>query len=106
MLNRDFFAQLDQNNFFDLDVDIQVKRIAAGEAYNDYLLIINDVIVLSNQVVTTTEEPATPTYTPTAETPTQAQAVLPSTGETGMTWGVGLLGFAAVVVGLYLSFKN
>ncbi|MBF7094466.1 LPXTG cell wall anchor domain-containing protein [Streptococcus sp. HF-1907] len=97
---------------FGAAVDVHVKRIAAGDVYNEYTLFVNGNAVLSNKVVTHTPEPANPTSTPTP-TPTSTSTIakaapkapmLPRTGDktsyTSMFVGLGLL-----VAGLF-GFKQ
>lgn len=106
----DFLKTVTRDQAFGAAVDVHVKRIAAGDVYNEYTLFVNGNAVLSNKVVTHTPEPANPTSTPTpTSTSTIAKAapkapMLPRTGDktsyTSMFVGLGLL-----VAGLF-GFKQ
>lgn len=102
-LNSDFLAQVAKDSDFQVKVDIEFVRIAAGDVYNDftnYLAFededgnVTEVPVPSNEVVTHTveppveevpEEPQAPTDVQTPEVaedvPVVSQSVLPETGD-------------------------
>lgn len=82
---KDFLAKVARSSEFGADAFIVVKRIKAGDVYNDYTLYVNGNPVKSNRVVTHTPEDPKPSKpnTPTSQTPVQGASVgtLPQTGE-------------------------
>lgn len=110
--DKDFLDNLSGKENFSATAFIEVKRIAYGDAYNEYDNIINDVVYLSNRVVThtptpTPEKPQTPTPTPSNPQAPAPKAgnpgtkVLPNTGEAKT--GVAFAGFMALVSALGLA---
>lgn len=110
--DKDFLDNLSGKENFSAVAFIEVKRIAYGDAYNEYDNIINDVVYLSNRVVThtptpTPEKPQTPTPTPSNPQAPAPKAgnpgtkVLPNTGEAKT--GVAFAGFMALVSALGLA---
>lgn len=110
--DKDFLDNLSGKEDFSATAFIEVKRIAYGDAYNEYDNIINDVVYLSNRVVThtptpTPEKPQTPTPTPSNPQAPAPKAgnpgtkVLPNTGEAKT--GVAFAGFMALVSALGLA---
>lgn len=70
--NKDFLASIDvKNSEFGANVEIQMKRIAAGTVKNTYSLWINGKEYKSNTVTTTTPKPKKPAPKP-QPTPTPA----------------------------------
>lgn len=102
--NKDFLESISRDVAFGVDVELFVKRIAAGEVVNEYKLYVNQNEVVSNKVVTYTPEPPkpeTPQPTPPAPgTPEPTQPTLPATGEaTGIqaaVLGMGMLALAGL----------
>lgn len=110
--DKDFLDNLSGKEDFSATAFIEVKRIAYGDAYNEYDNIINDVVYLSNRVVThtptpTPEKPQTPTPTPSNPQAPAPKAgnpgtkVLPNTGEAKT--GAAFAGFMALVSALGLA---
>ena len=73
-----------------------MKRIKAGDVYNDYTLYVNGNPVKSNRVVTHTPEDPKP-QKPSTPVPQPQEAQLPHTGEMA---SVGLAGLGAMLLGL------
>ncbi|MDG3143174.1 LPXTG cell wall anchor domain-containing protein, partial [Streptococcus suis] len=101
----DFLKQVSRESEFGADDFVVVKRIKAGDVYNDYTLYVNGNPVKSNRVVTHTPENPKPS-TPAPQTPVKGASVatLPHTGEENqasllatmlgvMTLGLAGLGF-------------
>lgn len=82
---KEFLEKVARSSEFGADAFIVVKRIKAGDVYNDYTLYVNGNPVKSNRVVTHTPEDPKPSKpnTPTPQTPVQGASVatLPQTGE-------------------------
>lgn len=79
---KDFLAKVARSSEFGADAFIVVKRIKAGDVYNDYTLYVNGNPVKSNRVVTHTPEDPKPQPSKPS-TPVQGASVgtLPQTGE-------------------------
>ncbi|EPT35475.1 SspB-related isopeptide-forming adhesin [Streptococcus agalactiae] len=77
---KDFLEKVARSSEFGADAFIVVKRIKAGDVYNDYTLYVNGNPVKSNRVVTHTLEDPKPSK---PSTPVQGASVatLPQTGE-------------------------
>ncbi|MCK1207416.1 LPXTG cell wall anchor domain-containing protein [Streptococcus uberis] len=75
---KDFLAKVVRSSEFGADAFLVVKRVKAGDVYNDYTLYVNGNPVKSNRVVTHTPEAPKP-VTPQKVTP--KTPVLPHTGE-------------------------
>lgn len=77
---KDFLEKVARSSEFGADAFIVVKRIKAGDVYNDYILYVNGNPVKSNRVVTHTLEDPKPSK---PSTPVQGASVatLPQTGE-------------------------
>lgn len=81
---KEFLEKVARSSEFGADAFIVVKRIKAGDVYNDYTLYVNGNPVKSNRVVThTPEDPKPQPSTPTPQTPVQGASIasLPQTGE-------------------------
>ncbi|MDG3142873.1 LPXTG cell wall anchor domain-containing protein, partial [Streptococcus suis] len=101
----DFLKQVSRESEFGADDFVVVKRIKAGDVYNDYTLYVNGNPVKSNRVVThTPENPKPQPQTPASQTPVKGASVatLPHTGEESQAsllatmLGVMTLGLAAL----------
>ena len=84
--DKDFLENLSGKEDFSAKAYIEVKRIAAGDVYNEYTNTINGVEYLSNKVVThtpepTPEKPQTPEKPKVPETPTPQAPATPATPE-------------------------
>lgn len=79
---KEFLEKVTRSSEFGADAFIVVKRIKAGDVYNDYTLYVNGNPVKSNRVVTHTPEAPKP-VTPQKLTP--KTPVLPHTGEASMS---------------------
>lgn len=79
---KDFLAKVVRSSEFGADAFLVVKRVKAGDVYNDYTLYVNGNPVKSNRVVTHTPEAPKP-VTPQKLTP--KTPVLPHTGEASMS---------------------
>lgn len=95
--DKDFLENLSGKEDFSAKAYLEVKRIAYGDVYNEYVNTINGVEYLSNKVVThtpepTPEKPQTPEKPKVPETPapqpqapatpaTPERKVLPNTGD-------------------------
>ncbi|GAA5353060.1 SspB-related isopeptide-forming adhesin [Streptococcus uberis] len=75
---KDFLAKVVRSSEFGADAFLVVKRVKAGDVYNDYTLYVNGNPVKSNRVVTHTPEVPKP-VTPQKATP--KTPALPHTGE-------------------------
>lgn len=75
---KDFLAKVVRSSEFGADAFLVVKRVKAGDVYNDYTLYVNGNPVKSNRVVTHTPEVPKP-VTPKKATP--KTPALPHTGE-------------------------
>ncbi|ESR10146.1 LPXTG cell wall anchor domain-containing protein [Streptococcus iniae] len=78
----DFLAKVSRESEFGADAFVVVKRVKAGDVYNDYTLYVNGNPVLSNKVVTHTPEKPKP-VTPQKAVPKAPS--LPHTGEASVT---------------------
>lgn len=88
----DFLKQVSRDSEFGADDFVVVKRMKAGDVYNDYTLYVNGNPVKSNRVVTHTPEDPKPTP-PAPNTPKGPANVLPETGEaSGTSFLVSTLG--------------
>lgn len=74
----DFLKQVSRDSEFGADDFVVVKRIKAGDVYNDYTLYVNGNPVKSNRVVTHTPETPKP-QAPKPSTP--VTSTLPHTGD-------------------------
>ncbi|MER0123182.1 SspB-related isopeptide-forming adhesin [Streptococcus sp. ZJ93] len=104
--DKTFLESLSDESEFQVDVYLQMKRIAAGQVENTYIHTVNGYAISSNTVKTTTPEPEPPT--PNQPTPPQPPiqtqeppvpaSVLPNTGESqsllALVGGGILLGLA------------
>lgn len=79
---KEFLEKVARSSEFGADAFIVVKRIKAGDVYNDYTLYVNGNPVKSNRVVTHTPEDPKP-VTPQKVTP--KTPALPHTGEASMS---------------------
>lgn len=93
---KDFLEKVARSSEFGADAFIVVKRIKAGDVYNDYTLYVNGNPVKSNRVVTHTPEDPKP-QKPSTPVPQPQEAQLPHTGEMA---SVGLAGLGAMLLGL------
>ncbi|ELY5747364.1 LPXTG cell wall anchor domain-containing protein [Streptococcus iniae] len=75
---KDFLAKVARESEFGADDFITVKRVKAGDVYNDYTLYVNGNPVLSNKIVTHTPEKPQPPK------PTTPEKMLPHAGEQSM----------------------
>lgn len=75
---KEFLEKVARSSEFGADAFLVVKRVKAGDVYNDYTLYVNGNPVKSNRVVTHTPEAPKP-VTPQKVTP--KTPVLPHTGE-------------------------
>ena len=86
-----------------------MKRIKAGDVYNDYTLYVNGNRVKSNRVVTHTPEDPKPqkSSTPVPQPPVQGASVatLPETGEVE-SFGIVALGGILTLFGLVGASKS
>lgn len=89
---KDFLAKVVRSSEFGADAFVVVKRIKAGDVYNDYTLYVNGNPVLSNKVVT---------HTPEKPQPPKPQKMLPHAGEQSMTLvtavGAGIVSILGLV---------
>ena len=96
--DKDFLDNLSGKEDFSAKAYLEVKRIAYGDVYNEYVNTINGVEYLSNKVVTHTPEP-TPekpkTQAPTTPV-TPERKVLPNTGDADSIIPT-VIGFATLV---------
>ncbi|GAA5350927.1 SspB-related isopeptide-forming adhesin [Streptococcus uberis] len=99
---KDFLAKVVRSSEFGADAFIVVKRIKAGDVYNDYTLYVNGNPVKSNRVVTHTPEDPKP-VTPQKVTP--KTPMLPNTGEDSVAPLTAIGAIVLSVLGL-LGFKK
>ncbi|MGX9844699.1 SspB-related isopeptide-forming adhesin [Streptococcus iniae] len=93
---KDFLVKIARESEFGADDFITVKRVKAGDVYNDYTLYVNGNSVLSNKVVTDTPENPNP-----KPQPPKPQKMLPHAGEQSMTLvtavGAGIVSILGLV---------
>lgn len=99
---KDFLAKVVRSSEFGADAFVVVKRVKAGDVYNDYTLYVNGNPVKSNRVVTHTPEDSKP-VTPQKVTP--KIPVLPNTGEASVAPLTAIGAIILSVLGL-LGFKK
>ncbi|WP_203267856.1 SspB-related isopeptide-forming adhesin [Streptococcus uberis] len=99
---KDFLAKVVRSSEFGADAFLVIKRIKAGDVYNDYTLYVNGNPVKSNRVVTHTPEDPKP-VTPQKVTP--KTPVLPNTGEASVAPLTAIGAIVLSVLGL-LGFKK
>ncbi|MBY5056778.1 SspB-related isopeptide-forming adhesin [Streptococcus agalactiae] len=99
---KEFLEKVARSSEFGADAFIVVKRIKAGDVYNDYTLYVNGNPVKSNRVVTHTPEDPKP-VTPQKLTP--KTPALPHTGEASVAPLTAVGAIILSVLGL-LGFKK
>ncbi len=99
---KEFLEKVARSSEFGADAFIVVKRIKAGDVYNDYTLYVNGNPVKSNRVVTHTPEDPKP-VTPQKLTP--KTPALPHTGEASVAPLTAIGAIILSVLGL-VGFKN
>ncbi|GAB6702817.1 LPXTG cell wall anchor domain-containing protein [Streptococcus uberis] len=99
---QDFWAKVVRSSEFGADAFIVVKRVKAGDVYNDYTLYVNGNPVKSNRVVTHTPEDPKP-VTPQKLTP--KTPALPHTGEASVAPLTAIGAIILSVLGL-VGFKK
>lgn len=99
---KEFLEKVTRSSEFGADAFIVVKRIKAGDVYNDYTLYVNGNPVKSNRVVTHTPEDPKP-VTPQKLTP--KTPALPHTGEASVAPLTAIGAIILSVLGL-VGFKK
>lgn len=99
---KEFLEKVARSSEFGADAFIVVKRIKAGDVYNDYTLYVNGNPVKSNRVVTHTPEDPKP-VTPQKLTP--KTPALPHTGEASVAPLTAIGAIILSVLGL-VGFKK
>lgn len=99
---KDFLAKVVRSSEFGADAFLVVKRVKAGDVYNDYTLYVNGNPVKSNRVVTHTPEAPKP-VTPQKLTP--KTSALPHTGEASVAPLTAIGAIILSVLGL-VGFKK
>lgn len=99
---KEFLEKVARSSEFGADAFIVVKRIKAGDVYNDYTLYVNGKPVKSNRVVTHTPEDPKP-VTPQKVTP--KTPALPHTGEASVAPLTAIGAIILSVLGL-VGFKK
>lgn len=99
---KEFLEKVARSSEFGADAFIVVKRIKAGDVYNDYTLYVNGNPVKSNRVVTHTPEDPKP-VTPQKLTP--KTPALPHTGEVSVAPLTAIGAIILSVLGL-VGFKK
>lgn len=99
---KEFLEKVTRSSEFGADAFIVVKRIKAGDVYNDYTLYVNGNPVKSNRVVTHTPEDPKP-VTPQKATP--KTPALPHTGEASVAPLTAIGAIILSVLGL-VGFKK